>query len=124
MIHLNRTETFAVEHGYLIRKVQPRYGRYYEHRCPLDVYRELAWAAIDLMGDGFSTESLAHYVRNRPREKHDDSPTRASFTNAAVATAFWKERGLLYKCRKLNHVEDDGFFEDAMIEFHALAEER
>ena len=62
-----RFETFAVENGCLVRKVVPRRSQRHEYRCPLDAYRELAWAAIALAADGF-------------------------------------------------------FFEDAMIEFHALAE--
>jgi len=37
-----------------------------------------------------------------------------------VAIAFWKERGLLDLRRRRNYVDDGFFFEDAMIEFHAL----
>jgi hypothetical protein len=117
-----RVETFAVEDGCLVRKVVPRRGEPYEHRCPLDAYRELAWAAIDLATDGFTVETLADQVRNRPREEHDDREPWASYTNAAVAIAFWKERGLLDIRRRRNHVDDGYFFEDAMIEFHVLAE--
>jgi hypothetical protein len=117
-----RNETFAVEDGHLIRKVVPRRGQPYEHRCSLDAYRELAWAAIDLAADGFTVETLADQVRSRPREEHDDREPWASYTNAAVAIAFWKERGLLDVRRRRNTVDDGFFFEDAMIEFHALAE--
>jgi hypothetical protein len=118
-----RAETFAIEDGCLVRKVVPRRGEPYEHRCPLDAYRELAWAAIDLAADGFTVETLTDHVRNRPREKHDVREPWASYTNAAVAIAFWKELGMLDIRRRRKHV-DDGFFffEDAMIEFHALAE--
>jgi hypothetical protein len=117
-----RDETFQVEDGYLVRKVVPRRGEPYEHRCPLDAYRELAWAAIDLAADGFTVETLTDQVRDRPREEHDDREPWASYTNAAVAIAFWKERGLLDIRRRRNHVDDGFFFEDAMIEFYALAE--
>ena len=117
-----RVETFAVEGGHLVRKVVPRRGEPYEHRCPLAAYRELAWAAIDLAADGFTVETLADQVRSRPREERDDREPWASYTNAAVAIAFWKERGLLDIRRRRNHVDDGYFFEDAMIEFHALAE--
>lgn len=117
-----RAETFAIEDGCLVRKVVPRRGEPYEHRCPLDAYRELAWAAIDLAADGFTVETLADQVRSRPREEHDDREPWASYTNAAVAIAFWKERSLLDIRRRRNHVNDGYFFEDAMIEFHALAE--
>jgi len=117
-----RAETFHVEDSHLIRKVVPRRGEPYEHRCPLDAYRELAWAAIDLAADGFTVETLADQVRNRPREEHDDREPWASYTNAAVAIAFWKERGLLDIRRRRNHVDDGFFFEDAMTEYFALAE--
>ena len=117
-----RVETFAIEDGHLVRTVVPRRGQRYEHRCPLAAYRELAWAAIDLAADGFTVETLADQVRNRPREEHDDREPWASYTNAAVAIAFWKERGVIETRRRRNHVDDGFFFEDAMIEFHALAE--
>ena len=39
-----------------------------------------------------------------------------------MAIVFWKERGLLDVRRRRNHVDDGYFFEDAMVEFHALAE--
>jgi len=117
-----RVESFAVEDGCLVRKVVPRRGEPYEHRCPLDAYRELVWAAIDLAADGFTVETLADQVRNRPREERDDREPWASYTNAAVAIAFWKERGVIETRRRRNHVDDGYFFEDAMIEFHALAE--
>jgi hypothetical protein len=67
-------------------------------------------------------ESLADQVRSRPREEHDDRDPWASYTNAAVAIAFWKERRLLDIRRRRNRVDDGYFFEDAMIELHALAE--
>ena len=117
-----RVETFLVKDDHLVRKVIPRRGEPYEHRCPLDAYRELAWAAIDLAADGFTVETLADQVRSRPHEEHDDRKPWASYTNAAVAIAFWKERGLLEVRRRRNHVDDGYFFEDTMIEFHALAE--
>lgn len=36
-----------------------RRGQSFEHRCPLDAHRELAWAAIDLAADGFTVETPA-----------------------------------------------------------------
>lgn len=117
-----RVETFTAEANHLVRKVVPRRGEPYEHRCSLDAYRELVWAAIDLTADGFTVDTLVDQVRTRPRERHDDREPWASFTNAAVAIAFWKERGLLDIRHRRNHVEDGYFFEDAMIAFHALEE--
>jgi len=116
-----RDEVFKVEDDHLIRRVVPRRGEPYEHRCPLASYRELTWAAIDLAADGFTVETLTHQVRSRPQDKDDDRQPWASYTNAAVAIAFWKERGLLDIRRRRNRVEDGAFFENAMIEFHALA---
>ncbi|MBU0640032.1 MAG: hypothetical protein KKB50_14290 [Planctomycetes bacterium] len=60
-----RIETFAVEDGCLVRKVVPRRGEPYEHRCPLAAYRELAWAAIDLAADGFTVGTLAPKLSRR-----------------------------------------------------------
>lgn len=117
-------ETFEIVDGRLVRKVVPRRGRPYAHVCPIDIYRELAWAAIDLAADGFTVEALVDQVRNRPCEPHDDRAPWTSFTNAAVALAFWKERGLIETRRRRNYADDGSFFEDAMIEFHALAENR
>src|SRR3990172_1891236 len=90
-----RAETFHVEDGYLIRRVLPRRGEPPEHRCRLGAYREAAWAAIDLAADGFTVETLADQVRSRPREEHDDREPWASYTNAAVAIPFCKQRPLL-----------------------------
>ncbi|RMF84299.1 MAG: hypothetical protein D6744_03330 [Planctomycetota bacterium] len=117
-----RDEAFAVENDCLVRRVRPRCGRPYKHACPLDAYRELTWAAFDLAASGFTTETLADEVRNRPREEHDDRKPWASYTNAAVAVAFWKDRGLIHTHLRRNYVDDEYFYEDAMIEFHALAE--
>ena len=115
-------ERFEVLDGHLVRRVVPRRGKPYEHRCPLAVYRELAWAALDLAADGFTVETLTEQVRNRPRDQRDDREPWSSYTNAAVTIAFWKERGIIETRRRRNYVDDGFFFEDAMIEFHALAE--
>ncbi len=117
---MTHIETFAVEDKCLVRRVIPRRGEPYEHRCPLAAYRELAWAAIDMASDGYTMEILADYVRDLPPEGHD-APW-ASYTNAAVASAFWKDRGLVEIRRRRRHVDANTFFEDAMIEYHALEE--
>ena len=65
-----RVETFEVIDDHLVRKVVPRRGEAYEHRCPLDAYRELAWAAIDLAADGFTVEgSTDRIVLTNPYEQ-------------------------------------------------------
>ncbi len=117
-----RVDVFEVLDGCLVRRVVPRRGEPYEHRCPLETYRELTWAAIDLAADGFTVETLADQVRSRPIEEHDDREPWASYTNAAVAIAFWKERGIVETRRRRNYVDDGYFFEDSMIMYHALAE--
>ncbi|MFQ5495738.1 MAG: hypothetical protein ACE5EX_10200 [Phycisphaerae bacterium] len=115
-------ETFRFEDGALFRDVTPQRGTPFEHTCPVDAYCDLAWAAIELATVGFTLETLADQVRNRPRDKYDNHEPWASCTNAAVAIAFWKDRGLLSIRRRRNHVDGGYCFEDAMIEFHALAE--
>ena len=118
-----RDERFEVLDGHLVRKVVPARGEPYEHRYPLAAYRELAWAALDLAADGFTVETLTEQVRNRPRDQRDDREPWSSYTNVAVAIAFWKERGVIETRRRRNYVDDGFFFEDVMIEYHALAEQ-
>lgn len=113
-------ETFTVEDGCLVRRVEQPRGSRYERRCPIRAYRELAWAAIDLAADGFTGQTLTSQVRNKPRERHDDSNPWVSYTNAVVAIAFWENCGLLDHRRHRNHVNDGYFFESAISEFYAL----
>ena len=115
-------ETFTVEDGHLVRRVIPRRGRPYEHRCPRDAYRELAWAALDLAADGFTVTSLVDHIRDLPQETHDDPRPWVSHPNAAVALAFWKERGCVTTRYRRNFPASSYLYEDAMIEFEALAE--
>jgi len=87
-----RDETFAVEGGALVRRVVPRKGQPYEHRCPQEDVRRAA---------------------------------EITWTEAAVAVAFLKERGCVVPAHGRKHVAASGtVFEDAMTEYHALYEER
>ena len=115
-------ETFAVVDGCLVRRVDSQRGNINESRCPLEIYRELIWAAVDLTADGFTVETLVDRVRSRPCEAYDDRESSASLANAATAVGFWKDRRLLRVHRGRTHLDDGYFFEDATIELRALAE--
>ncbi len=52
-----RDETFAVLDGHLVRNVFPRRGQPYEHRCPRAAFEQIAHAAEELGGAGFTLES-------------------------------------------------------------------
>lgn len=72
-------ETFAVEDGFLVRRVVPRRGRPYEHRCPADAFENVAWAIDD---------------REAPYTLDDlQAATRLPFTQVAVMLAFLKSGG-------------------------------
>jgi predicted Rossmann fold nucleotide-binding protein DprA/Smf involved in DNA uptake len=104
-----RDETFHVEDGYLIRRVVPRRGQPYEHRCPRKAIEQVA-AAIDEAGDApFTLESLV---------QREDLP----FTQVAVALAFLKERGIVETRYRRNYAATQCAHLDAMTEFFALAE--
>lgn len=122
-----RQDTFSVEDGALVRRVVPRRGDPYEHRCPLEAYKDLAWAALDF-GDadrGFTVGMLIYQQRNVPIDENEGRERPwASMTNAAVCIAFWKEHGLLETRLRRKHIATDGFVEDAMCEYYALAEGR
>ena len=104
------SEEFAVERGRLVRRVVPRRGRAYEHRCSLEVYTEVA-NRIDEAGDvGVTIEEIA---------TAGDLP----HSQVATAVAFLKERGCLVPVRGGRHVAASTTpFEDAMVEYHALRE--
>lgn len=102
-------ETFAVEYGHLVRKVVPRRGNPYEHRCPRASFEQVAHAVDEAGGDAFTLESLA---------QREDLP----LTRVAVALAFLKERGIVETCYRRNYAATECAHLDAMTEFYALAE--
>ena len=112
--HTKPQETFEVVDDHLVRKVVPRRGQPYEHRCPRASFEQIAHAADELAGDGFTLESLVDYERRAARN--------APFTNVAVALAFLKERGIVETRYRRNYAVTDSVHLDAMTEFHALAE--
>ncbi len=106
---IQRRETFEVEGGRLVRKVVPRRGRPYEHRCPKASPERVAHA-IDEAGDTAFTLRLL--------VQREDLP----FTQVAVALAFLKERGIIDTRYRRNYPATDSVHLDAMTEFYALAE--
>lgn len=110
----SRIETFEALDGHLVRKVVPRRGEPYEHRCPLAAFEQIARAAEELGEQGFTLESVVEYERNAGRH--------VTFTNVAVALAFLRERSILDVRYRRNYAATDGVHLDAMTEFHALAD--
>ncbi|GIK15669.1 MAG: hypothetical protein BroJett003_24200 [Planctomycetota bacterium] len=108
-----RSETFEVLDGHLIRKVLPARGQPYEHRCPRAAFEQIAHAAEELGGSGFTLEDLVAYERGAGRD--------VTFTNVAVALAFLRERSILDARYRRNYAVTRSVHLDAMTEFHALA---
>ncbi len=103
-------ETFRVENGMLVRAVVPARGTPYEHRCRLAAYETVA-RAIDEAGEApVALEALV-------------AATGLPHTQVNVAFAFMKERGCVVPAHGRRHKAASTFvFEDALIEYHALAE--
>ena len=107
---LERTEAFAIDRaGNLVQSVAPKRGKPYQHICTLACYQNVAHAAEEIDDAGFVLEDLVAQA---------DVP----FTQAAVALAFFKERGCVITERKRNYPAGPGLHADAMIEYHALRE--
>ena len=102
-------ETFEVEDDHLIRKVVPRRGEPYEHRCPKALFEHVAHAVDEFVSEGFTFRSLV---------QREDLP----FTQVAVALACLKERGIVETRYRRNYPATPCLHIDAMIEFYALAE--
>ena len=104
-----RNETFEVIDDHLVRKVVPRRGEPYEHRCPRASFEQVAHAVDELGNETFTLESLV---------QHEGLP----FTHVAVALAFLKERGIVETRYRRNYTATQSAHLDAMTEFYALAE--
>lgn len=100
-------ESFYIDrHRCLVRSRVPANGTPYEHRCPEDAYVAIA-IAIDAMKGPFSINEI-----------HTRSGT--TWTQAAVAFAFMKERGVVVPVGGRCHAAASKVaYEDAMIEFYA-----
>ena len=106
---LPRVESFEVEDDHLIRKVVPRRGEPYEHRCSRASFEQVAHAINELGDETFTLKLLV---------KREDLP----FTQVAVALAFLKERDIVDTRYRRNYAATDSAPLDAMTEFCALAE--
>lgn len=100
-------QEFAVERGWLVRTVQGPRGTY-QHRCSLEAYQAVAWFVEDHADEGVTTGMLWQGLPDVPS------------TQASVAMAFLKERGCLAVRGRRCYPTSRAFFEDAMVEFHAL----
>jgi len=99
-------EIFDIERDHLVRRVVPRRGKPYDHRCPLASFEEVAHAAED-MRTGITLERIR-------------AATDLPFSQIAVAIAFLKERGCLSHEHGRTHAAPAGLHLDAMTEYHAL----
>ncbi len=104
-----RNETFEVIDDHLVRKVVPRRGEPYEHRCPRKAFEQVAHAIDELGDESFTLESLV---------EREDLP----FTQVAVTLAFFKERGIVETRYRRNYAATDSVHLDAMTEYFALAQ--
>ncbi len=104
-----RVETFEVIDGHLVRKVVPVRGEPYEHRCPRHAFENVAQVADEFGTSGFTLDDLAEWAA-------------VTHTQAAVALAFMKERGCVETRYRRNYPASSCLFEDAMTEYHDLAE--
>jgi hypothetical protein len=103
-------ETFAVEDGFLVRRVVPKRGVPYQHRCPLATFEEVGHSIDEMTGAGFGLKELGER-------------TKLPWTQVNVALAFMKERGCVVPVYGRKHKAGTGGVHlDAMIEWHALAE--
>lgn len=100
---------FEVADGYLVRTVTAADGRSYIHRCSREAYESVAHAMQSVGPDGATVDTLAVALG-------------APYTQVNVALEFLKERGCVETRLRRNHPASDIVFEDAMIEFCALAE--
>jgi hypothetical protein len=109
-----RTESFSVEDGMLVRRVSPKRGKPYEHRCELATYEAVAHA-IDDLGDEALTGDEVQAVIDLPSSQ------------VHTALAFLRDRGCLEPAHGRRHraaasLAGGGVHLDAMTEFHALRE--
>lgn len=106
----DRSEFFEVDASRsLVRSVTPKKGDPYQHRCSEDSYTAFAHSVAEATGP-FTLEDL-----------RGDLP----WSQAAVAFAFLKERGIVIPTNGRMHIAAGSTpFEDAMVVFHALRAKR
>ena len=108
--NIDDRQSFVVEQNHLVRTVAMRDGRTYSHRCSLESYTAVAHYIEEHAAEGVTTTMLWQSLHDVP------------CTQASVALAFLKERGCLEARYRRLFPTSDVFVEDALIEFHALAE--
>ena len=106
---IDERQSFAFELGHLARTVTTRGGRAYCHRCSLASYRAVARSIAENAGEGVTTNMLWESLPEVP------------CTQAAIAAAFLKQRGCVVVQQRRMFPASNFLFEDAMIEWHALA---
>jgi len=106
-----RQVRFEVIDDHLVRTVTGRDGRAYVQRCTRRVFEAVAYAVAEIPaeGEGATSETLA---------RGNGLP----FTQVNVALEFLKERGCVVTRWRRTHPASTFVFEDAMVEYHALAE--
>lgn len=109
----DRDVRYDVQYGYLVRTVTGGSddGRGYRHRCAKMTYETFAHAVEEtsIDGEGTTAELIA---------RQEDLP----FTQANVAMEFLKERGVVNVRYRRCYPATLDVYLDAMVEFHALAE--
>jgi hypothetical protein len=110
----SRDVRFYHEDGCLVRTVAGSAGdgRTYTHRCTKDAFETVAHAISETPAEGEGT-TLTFLARHE----------NLAFTQANVALEFLKERGLVDVRHRRCYPATRDVFLDAMVEFHALAEE-
>ena len=101
---------FQVIDDHLVMFVKGADGRGYVHRCERESFGSVAWAfEEECPPSGYTLKTLAQV-------------TGAPMTQVNVALAFLKERGCIITRFRRHYPASTFLFEDAMIEYLALAE--
>ncbi len=104
-----RDVRFEVVDDRLVQSVVGPDGRGYTHRCDRQTYESVAHAIEEAGQTGVTLEPLARAI---------DAP----YTQVNVALGFLKERGCLVTRLRRHYPASTFLFEDAMIEYFAVAE--
>ncbi|MAY74848.1 MAG: hypothetical protein CMJ31_09090 [Phycisphaerae bacterium] len=103
-------EHFRVDdHGALVRTSIAADDHRYEHRCSLDTLQ----AVTHHFDGGDSDQRTLNQIVG---------VERVAWTQAAVALAFLKERGIVERRDDINHAASGDCYLNAMTEYHALRE--
>ena len=108
----NREVRFFHEDGCLVRTVAGGDGRTYSHRCAKATF-----------------EAVAHVIEETPTQGEGTTLTliarreRLPYTQVNVALEFLKERSIVDVRHRRCYPGTPSVHLDAMVEFHALAEE-